>query len=116
MDFVLIVLLLLVILVVLPIGAVFAFSPQTIVRLQARFYRTAYKEILKQPDEAIDKPYQMPWDRASMGKRSEFIVKGDEHPESYTKLTRYYRALGVFWLILFGCSLVSAFAILLSRP
>jgi hypothetical protein len=50
-----------------------------------------------------------------MGKRSEFIVKGDEHPESYTKLTRYYRALGVFWLILFGCALVSAVAIMLAR-
>lgn len=37
--------------IVFPVSMVFAFSPQTVVRLQAKLYRTAYKSILKEPFE-----------------------------------------------------------------
>lgn len=90
--------------IVVPMGAVFAFSPQTIVRLQAQFYRTSYKTILKRSDKEIDQPYQLPWDRALMGRRSEFIVHGNEAPESYTSLLKYYRIFGVTVLVIFGCA------------
>lgn len=87
----------------LPVIAVAAFSPQTIVRWQAQFYRTAYKTMLKRSDEEIDQPFQFPWDRALMGRRSEFIVRGNEAPESYTGLLKGYRIFGVIGLVMFGC-------------
>ncbi len=90
--------------VVFPISVVFAVSPQTVVRVQAHFCRTAYKSILNESDEKIDEQFRLPWDRALMGKRSEFITRGSENPEAYKGLTRYYRAFGIAILLLFGCA------------
>lgn len=81
-----------------------SFSPQTIVRWQARFYQRIYKESRRLPDEEIDRLVQLPWDRALMGKRSEFIQRGIVAPESYTKLIRAYRSIGIIGWIMLGCT------------
>lgn len=84
-----------------------SFSPQAVVRWQAKFYHRIYKESRRLSDEEIDKLPQLPWDRTLMGKRSEFLQRGNAAPESYTRLIKVYRTIGLIGWVMLGCTLVA---------
>lgn len=84
-----------------------SFSPQAVVRWQAKFYHRIYKESRRLSDEEIDKLPQLPWDRALMGKRSEFLQRGTAAPESYKRLTKAYRTIGLIGWVMLGCALTT---------
>lgn len=84
-----------------------SFSPQAVVRWQAKFYHRIYKESRRLSDEEIDKLPQLPWDRTLMGKRSEFLQRGIAAPESYTRLKKVYLTIGLIGWIMLGCTLVA---------
>lgn len=86
---------------------VMSFSPQTVVRLQAKFYHRVYKESRSLSNEEIDELPQLPWDRALMGKRSEFLQRAIAAPESYIRLTKAYRTIGFIGWIILGCTLAA---------
>ena len=84
-----------------------SFSPQAVVRWQAKFYHRTYKESRRLSDEEIDKLPQLPWDRTLLGKRSEFLQRGNAAPESYTRLIKVYRTIGLIGWVMLGCTLVA---------
>lgn len=83
-----------------------SFSPQAVVRWQAKSHHRTYKESRRLSDEEIDKLPQLPWDRTLMGKRSEFLQRGNA-ARSPTRLTKVYRTIGLIGWVMLGCTLVS---------
>jgi hypothetical protein len=84
-----------------------SFSPQAVVRWQAKFYHRIYKESRRLSDEEIDKLPQLPWGRTLMGKRSEFLQRGIAAPEPYARLIKGYRTIGLIGWVMLGCTLVA---------
>lgn len=98
---------------VLLMGVLLVLAPHEIIRLQGRFYRRIYKGWLKQTDREMERSWQLPTDRAVMGKRSEFAAEAPENPHRYSTLILWYRIFGVITLLLvLGASGIAVFAAL----
>lgn len=84
--------------VILVLGATISLAllvfPHRIVQLQGRFYRTAYKTVLRTSDEDIDRHVRLPWDAMFSGDRSQFAREAEVNPQKYDRLILMYRIIG----------------------
>jgi hypothetical protein len=98
---------------IVTIASVLVVFPQKTVCLQARLMRYQLRLFSRMSDEEMDKMVSLPGTRNLIGSPSQFVNRGEQHPEEFPNLQRYHQTFG---FVIWGMIILTVLLFLVSTP